>query len=342
MKPTMRCLRLARTVLAGALALGAPALVAHAAEPTKNAVERAAADALWNGDFASLERQNEALKTPGSFAPDGSFQLAYFHQGLAEVFDNDVENVELYLKEMDALTLEWATAHPTSGLAHGLHAHALIAHGWSYRGKRYAGEVPREAMAEFQAYLTRAFDYLKTHADVALKDSYSQLQLLEIGMGLNWSRTHMEAIMNDGFKRNPNDTDLAFKMVTALLPKWGGTPRQLDDFINRVSDQTRTRFGMGMYASLYTYAADSQFGSGLFENTPVEWGKMKQGFEDWKARYPNNVYRLNAYARMACLAKDKPTFQTLIGQVDAKPDLSAWGNNPERALELCRRWAAQP
>jgi hypothetical protein len=58
------------------------------------------------------------------------------------------------------------------------------------------------------------------------------------------------------------------------------------------------------------------------------------------ARFPSPG-RLNRYAYMACLAKDRSTLVTLLAQIGKKIDVSLWGPNPERSLESCQRWAKE-
>lgn len=323
---------------ATALTLAALALPAHAA-PDDSPVKEVATDALWWGDFTELERQNALYKQPGRVDPDGTSQLELFRKGLLEVFENEVKNSEAYLSQLDTLTLQWAKARPASALAHILHAQALVQHGWSYRGRGYADKVSPEAWKEFIAYQQRALQYLKEHADVAFTDSYAHYVMLQIGRGLGWAPKQMMAIADEGVKRNPNDVNLYSQVAFGLLPKWGGTPRLLDDYIKQVTERTRAAFGMGMYARLYSAAADDQFGHALFENSFADWNKIKQGYEDTLARYPNNPLRMNRYAYLACLAKDKDTFLRLLDKLGEGIELSEWGSNPERSLEGCRRWA---
>ncbi|WP_288378974.1 DUF4034 domain-containing protein [uncultured Massilia sp.] len=328
--------------VAAALSLVALPDVVWAAEPAPMApITKAAAESFWWGDFAELERQNALYRQPNRFEPDGTLQLDLFRTGLTQVFGNNVRNVESYLKEVDALTLHWAQEYPKSALAHILHAEALMKHGWSYRGGGYISKVPPEALKEFYAYLRRAVDYLRTHADVALTDSHAHLLLLRAGTALGWNVEQLSAIAREGLQRNPDDITLYFEIVISLLPKWGGDAKVLDDFIRKTTEETRARYGMGMYARLYSYAADGQFGHTLFENSHADWNKMKQGYEDMFARYPNSPTRLNRYAYMACLAKDKPTFLKVYGQVGTKIVLKEWGENPERNVEACRRWGTQ-
>lgn len=329
-----------RFALAAALALAAPTAPVLAADPPPPAVTIAARDAFWNGDLAELERQNADLRQPGRIAKDGASQIAQFRRGLNAIFNNKVENAEAYFKELDLLTLQWANAHPTSAFAHALHAQSLVEHAWSYRGGGYVKEVPPEAWQDFHAYLQRAAGYLKAHAEVALSDSYAHKVLLLIGKGQNWRNEQMLAVAKEGLKRNPDDTDLYFQVLDSLLPKWGGSPRAVDDFIKYAAEQTKDRVGQGMYTRMYLAAADDEFGHALFEVSYADWGRMKQGFEDLLARYPDNASRLNSYAYMACLAKDRDSFLKQIARVGKEVDRSKWGPNPERSLESCRRWAA--
>jgi hypothetical protein len=321
------------------VSLRAPAL---AAEPTRSPITVAAEEAFWWGDFATIEQQNTDFRQAASrFGPDGRSRLDLFREGLYSVFYNEVENTEAYLKNMDALTLEWATEHPDSPLAHILHAKALVVHGWSYRGGGYVKDVPPEAWKEFHAYLKRAADHLKDHADVALKDSYAHLVLLEIGRGLGWSNEQMVAIADDGLKLDPEDLDLYFKVMESMLPKWGGNARVVDTYIKYATEKTRAKHGMELYARLYSAAADYEYRNTLFENSLADWSKIKQGYEDILARHPDSTIRRNRYAYLACVAKDRDTLLKVLAQLGTKIDISQWGSNPERSLEGCRRRAAE-
>lgn len=339
--PTLLSRRIGGVLFSVALAHASFSGSARAAEPVKAPIEAAAEEALWWGDFGALERQNALYKQPDRFEPDGTSQLALFRDGLGTVFKNHVDNAEVYLQEMDRLTLEWAVQHPESPLAHILHADALVEHGWSYRGGSFAKDVPPEAWKEFHAYLRRAVDYLHAHADVALTDSYAHSVLLQAGRGLGWNSEQMAAIANDGLRRNPDDIELYFDVLASLLPKWGGNARAVDNFINQAAERTRAKHGMAMYARLYSSAAEDEFGQALFEDSFADWSKMKQGYEDLFARFPASPARLNRYAYMACLAKDRDTLLKLFKDIGTRIEARHWGKGKERSVESCRSWATR-
>lgn len=345
MRTTMPTLRAAQRLLAGAaLAWLAVSHPVHAAAQDKEDKEppalQAAMDAFWHGDFAALEQQNAGFRKPGSFDAEGTLQLDHFRRGLDRIYDNKVVNIESYLSEVDRLTLEWATQHPQSPLAHIMHARALVKHGWSYRGGQYARDVPDQAMADFTTWLMRAVVYLKEH-EVAFQDSQAHITLLEIGKALGWDRKQMLAIARQGLAINPQDTGIYYEYAGGLAPKWGGDPRSLDNYIKQSTADTAGLYGTGMYALLYSSAARNQFTHALFDDSFAEWPKVKQGYEDLLARYPASNGKRNRYAWMACMAKDRATLMTLLGQIGTAIDLDQWGENPERSLEMCRRFATQ-
>jgi hypothetical protein len=326
-------------LLSLALAYGANAGAVDA-RPGTYLVMEAAEEAFWWGDFASLEQWNDRYRKGVAVDATGASSLDQFRTGLNRVFQQDVKNAEPYLSELDMMTLQWARDHPRSGFAHALHAASLVRHGWSYRGGGTAKDVPPEAWTDFRRYLERASAYLQEHAEAAFTDSYAHSVLFSIGQGLGWDRARMAAIAEEGRKRNPDDIALVFQMVDYLLPKWGGDAKSLDDYINRVTEATRGKYGTGMYARLYGVALED-YGNTLFEASLADWGKIKTSYDDMFARYPDSPYRRNRYAFMACIAKDKPTLTRLLAEIGTQVRLDAWGGNPSRALETCRKWASQ-
>jgi len=170
--------RARRLLLPAALALASLASPALAADPApgKPPITAASESALWWGDFAALEQQNAMYRQAGRFNPDGMSQLSQFRNGLARNVNARIKNPEPYMKELDAMTLQWAQANPRSPFAHALHARSLLAHGESYRGTGFAKDVAEDSWQVYHRYLNQAAAYLKDNADVALADSYATLR----------------------------------------------------------------------------------------------------------------------------------------------------------------------
>lgn len=304
------------------------------------ALEERATDLLWWGDFEALERLHAEVSGPGRREADGVSSLAYFRAGVRRALKGRTDAPDAYFKAMDALTLHWTRVYPQSPLAYDLHARALEYHAWSYRGTGFANAVPPDAWEDFGRYLRQATDFLARHADVALRGSDGHLRLMSVGRASGWPPDRLWAIAEQGLKLNPDDDALYFEVLTALLPKWGGSAQAVDRYIQRVTERTRATRGLELYARLYSAAASEQFQHALFQDSGAQWALMKEGYEGMLARHPD-PRRSNRLAYFACLARDKPTFLDLMDRIGEQPARDQWGTNPTRTLETCRRWAAQ-
>ena len=330
-----------RTTLAMA-AMAVMLAIAPARADDASPIEYRSAIAFDWGDFDSLDKDNSRLRRSPYFAADGSSDVSQFRRGLERVIYNADKYNEAYLRELEVQTLQWATKHPRSAFAHVLHARVLVAHGWSYRGPNRAKDVPPAAMKQFHAYLRRALDYLQAHANVARTDSGAHAVMLGIGKELGWTPKQLEAIANDGLKRNPRDIELYALVVSALLPPSGGDEQALDRYIRLATAQTRKALGAGLYAELYTKAAKREYGHRLFSDTLANWPTMKKGFEDLLSHSPDTPALKNRFAYIACVAEDKTTLLALIDELGDELDGSQWGPNGARTMENCERLARKP
>jgi hypothetical protein len=323
-----------------AFAVAGPALAADEKLTSASAINDAAADAFWWGDFDALQRMHTEYLKPDQFDADGRSKLASFQDGLGRVFDGTKGMPDAYFLEVEALTLSWAQRHPQSSLAHAMHAKALMTHAWSYRGTGYANTVPPQAWADFNAYVDRAAKYLAAHAAVVLTTSTGYKTSVDVGRAAGWGQDRLWAITRAGLDKHPDDETLYRSMLSSLLPKWGGNPQALDRFVREAVERTRARRGQEMYARLYSVAASEQFSHQLFSESGAQWTTMKQGFEDLLTRYPT-ASNVNRYAYFACMAQDKPTALDLLARIGAKPEIDRWGSNGGRTYETCKRWASQ-
>lgn len=318
-------------------------LPATAQAPQADEKERITAEvahALWWGDFQALSRLHDQYSQPGQLQADGWPKLGLVRSGIDRAFRSPQEHVDAFYGQLQALTLQWAREHPRSGLAHALHAEALLDHAWAIRGTGFANTVPPQAWADFERLLRQAQAYLARHADAAQGSTLTHSKLLTFAMVGNWSERQLWAVIDDGLRRNPHDLDLYRHGLDAVLPKWGGDAAAVDRFIRRAVERTRDARGLSMYASLYSSAAHAQFEHRLFEESGASWAEMAQGWRDLLARHPAASTE-NRFAYFACLARDKTVFLELLDRIGEKPSLDQWGKNARRTFDTCKRWAGQ-
>lgn len=331
--------RVVARALLGLAVAWAGAAQAQSGEPEKS-FKAQVRNLVWWGDLEALERLHQDLHRHDRRDPDGSSRLIAFRVAVRDTLAGRKDVPDAYFVAQDTYTLALAQQFPQSPLVHVLHAQSLLSHAWSYRGQGLAHTVPPAAWADFERLVQQAAQYLARHAELAFRTSDAHAVMVSIGRASGWPPDRLWALAQEGLKLNPRDDDLYFRVLTSLLPKWGGTAQGVDRFINEVVERTRATRGEEMYARLYAWAAQQQFQHGLFQNSGAQWARMKTGFDDWLSRHPDAGVR-NRYAYFACIAQDKAAMLDQMDRIGSGVDLAAWAPNANRTLETCRRWAAQ-
>ncbi|MBV8465463.1 MAG: DUF4034 domain-containing protein [Burkholderiales bacterium] len=336
-------LLLCLALMAALPAIGAPvpAQAAAEAKPAAPTVPEMVAAAFRFGDFPELERLYAIYGQPGLRSPlTGNPRIEHFWMGVSQISNSNLRVTEDYYTQIDAMTQKWALDHPESVLAQLLYAESLTTHAWFHRGGGYANTVSPASWAGFRKYLNLANDQLRRSQKLAVKDSSWNQIMMTVGQGLNWNVNQFLAVLEDGLAKNPDHDNLYFQMETMLLPKWGGDIETCERFIESVTERTREKRGMEMYARLYAGLSYAQLEQSLFSDTRASWPKMKAGFEDRLSRYPHVDHR-NMYAYFACMAKDRQALQEQLQKIGDAFDPSFWGHNPERTFEECKAMARQ-
>jgi len=152
-----------------------------------------------------------------------------------------------------------------------------------------------------------------------------------------WPEAKFSALLSEALQKEPLYYENYFAAVDYYGPKWGGSAEALESFARRAVEQTKSTEGYGMYARIYWYAWQSQYGDSLFRRSDVDWPTLKKSFRDMLARYPD-AWNINNFARFACLAEDKDTTAELIVKINGKPLPEAWHGDE---YDECKAWSAE-
>lgn len=327
--------------IALACSAGAPVSRAQAPAATEaREITKQVTEAFRFGDFPQLERLYALYGRPGLRATNGVPTLRRFWYGIDNVSDSNLKVSEQYFVQLDALTRKWALDHPESGLAQLLHVYSLETHASFFRGSGYANTVSDASWREYRKYLQLALEQLQRSEALLSRDGSWSLRLLHVGRGLGWSQQQLMAVFENGVARDPEYDDLYDAMELALLPKWGGDIPTVERFIADVTQRTKQRRGMEMYARLYANLSDWQVKQSLFTATRASWPTMKAGYEDRLSRYPHMDTR-NFYAYYACMAKDTVALVEQLNLIGDKFNRDQWGDTPEKTFEECKSLAAR-
>ncbi len=295
-------------------------------------------DAFAHERFAEITSLAERYRVDKSRTASGLWNLTVFHSAMdAAIFDARAgREIAPGFLAVDEKINRWTTLQPRSPAAHLAHAQSLMAHAWAIRGGGYASSVKQEAWAPFYALVEKTRLYLEQTKPVAAVDPYWHEMMLEIARIQSWDARRFGAAFDAAVAREPLFYQTYFAAVDYFLPKWRGNVEDVELFARFAAGKTAATEGTGMYVRIYWYASQSQFGDDIFQNSLATWPKMKAGFDDVVARYPDD-WNYNNYAKFACLARDRKKTHELLAKIGNRIVDDAWGKSG--LIDTCRKWA---
>jgi hypothetical protein len=301
------------------------------------AVHEAWSERAW-GRLDDMSRSFANGATTGSGLP----KIVLFEGALSEEFDKAAQlGGEPALTSLEEQTLLWEQQHRASAFGVLLHAEALSTHAFFFRGDGWASTVPPEAWAPFKRYEAAAASFLLEHKKAGAHDAGWYAAVIEAAKCLDWDRGRVFSIAAEGAKRYRGDQRIHRAVIDYLSPKWHGDAAQLDDYINRVSNEQGGEPGLELYARLYINVATAYYEENLFEESQVDWPRMRDGLAQIVKEYPTPFNR-NMFAHYACAAKDKRTLQALLRAIGDEVVVSRWGRGGMRSFLACKNWSTSP
>ena len=186
------------------------------------------AHAEGSNDVETLLQRNEMQKVEAFFSGvQRSFESGQFPEGnLREVFrlfqDMDVES-ERNLES-------WADRSPTSYVAHLALGTHYLRRGWKARGGSYMSQVPSDHLEEMTTYLHKADRELSASLSLTAKPYLSALYLIDV-YGIVGQRDLLKASLMRANAALPSNALARRAYANYLLPRWGGSYRELDELI---------------------------------------------------------------------------------------------------------------
>lgn len=291
-------------------------------------------------NFRKLEEDAAEYRRTKARTSSGLWKLTLLHQGISDaliVRGNQVAP-DANFAELEKKTTAWMRQFPKSPDANIAHGLLLLKRGGAHRGGGYASQVRPESWAPFREYVAAARAHLERVKPEASVDPRWYEVMLSVARLQGWDRKDFERLLDEALGREPLFYQTYFVALEYLLPKWHGDVDAIESFAQAAVKRTSQHEGRGMYARIYWYASQTQFGNDLFSRSRAAWPRMRDGFEDVITRYPD-AWNLNNYAKFACLAGDKRKALELLSRTQSEVVLEAW--SPPDLRERCKAWASQ-
>lgn len=303
----------------------------------RSAIEREASEMYAAGDLRALAAQSDAYVSSGARTSSGLWVSGLFLGGVQQAIIDPEPTDSAGWDALERRVKQWAKDAPQSPLAHLMVAETISQRAWSIRGRGFAHTVAPDAWAPFREHLTRARKYLVSKEKVASGHPQYYATLVVFDTVLSLGDAQVRKDFDAGVRRYPNYYPLYFAMLNYLMPKWHGGPGEIETFAKAAVEATRDLEGEGMYARIYWFAAQNGYDDTLFVASFARWDRMRAGFEDVIARYPDQ-WNLQNYAHFACEAGDAETVAKLLPRLKS-PIPQAWQGRASFAE--CRRLAGQ-
>jgi hypothetical protein len=121
--------------------------------------------------------------------------------------------------------------------------------------------------------------HLEAHKPSAAMDPQWYRVMNWVAKSQGWDFIEFADLLDEALAREPLYYDTYFSALEYLLPKWHGSAFEIEAFARDATDRTSAQEGHGMYARIYWYASQFQYGSDLFSDTLVEWPHMRKGVD---------------------------------------------------------------
>jgi hypothetical protein len=320
-----------------ALQLFAPGNALAASEmEVRDSIRTTIGDAFRSGNYALLESTSQDYRTSKARTPSGTWKLTQFYVAIADAVSGATNDDPRNFYEVENVAAKWVSKYPNSPAAHIVQSYVWHTHGYAFRGDGYARLVDPAAWKELYKYEALARANLEKHKAIASVDPEWYEVMLIIARVEGWDKSQFSKLLDEALDREPLFYQTYFTALEYLLPKWGGSVSEVEGFALEATERTSALEGKSLYARIYWYASQTQFGTRIFLNSVAGWPFMRQGFDDLIAKYPDQ-WNIHNFAKFACLAGDEAKTKELFKQITSNPIGEAWGS--KALFQRCQQMA---
>jgi len=288
--------------------------------------------------FKKLNELARRYLSSGETTPAGEPKLKFLYVGLIDYAgyqtpsQTETPNVQQWNVMFDRVQ-EWIAKEPSPAAYITLakfHHHLA----WLWRGDGYAGDVRKDAWKPFSDQIATTRDVLMAHREAAIDPEWF-ITMENVARAQSMPDEEANTLLADAIGKHKYYYRIYQTAVLRLLPQWGGSWDEVEQFANSAADTTKDKDGDTFYTRVYMAIGDC--GCGIFRDSNVNWSRMKSGFEEIVKRYPDE-WNLNNFAYYACQAQDRETAKALFARFTRKFS-DAW-NYDDAAYEKCKAWAS--
>lgn len=229
----------------------------------------------------------------------------------------------------------WVAARPQSITARVALAEAYIGYAWFARGGGYADTVSESDWKLFQTRLGQASKTLKEAQDLSAKCPHFYYVTLLLARAQGWPLEAQREVFERAISFEPSYYHSYREFAYTLLPKWFGEEGDAEAFAEESLRRIGGREGAFIYFEIATVIY-CECGTPP-EHLSLSWPKIQEGFAVMEEDYGATMIKLNRFASLAYLYKDREVAKRVLERVGNNWDISAWGKRS--TFDEARAWA---
>ncbi|MCW8944464.1 MAG: DUF4034 domain-containing protein [Sedimenticola sp.] len=298
-------------------------IVANASElQVREEIENSVKALFISENFELLNSTGSSYLTNQERTSSGLWKLTLFYVGIASIPNSKVIDPE-YWSSLKDKAIRWSKVDKNASFAHMVYVDILISEAWMYRGGGVASSVRKEDWQPFREKIEEARQYLLNHDQYKNTDPRWYEKMLTIAKAQSWSTEQFYTLLDEALSVHPKYYELYFRAINYLQPKWHGSAEEIEVFATYAIEKSQAYEGHGMYARIYWYVSQVEYGMALFTESVARWEQMRLGIEDVIKKYPDQ-WNINNFALFACLAGDNEMTEKLMSMLNDRPIISVW------------------
>jgi hypothetical protein len=281
---------------------------------TRNEIKDTVLNHLLAEEFISLEEMASDFRNNDARTSSGLRKLDLFYFGVRDAADLSFRH--FYSDEQSTLDIAdaWIDAFPqspTAALARVIVQREL---GWHYRGGGYASSVSQDDYRAFIQHIEIADRFLREAKDYASVDSYYYYLRAHNLKELGAAQEEFLALMHEGLNEFPDAYQLHFAGVDYFAPKWRGSAELIEAYARSAIEFATQTDPDALYARIYWYVSQTQYGLKLFSDSDVVWSDMRRGIDSVLLEFPDQ-WNIQNFAVFACIANDTELTRVLLDRI---------------------------
>jgi len=269
---------------------------------------------LHSKEFLKLEQLAETLREEQSFFSTSIPKLQVFYEGIQGDLENEMDKVILERMAYIRLLDEWNETIQNSATAKIALADAYVDLAWDYRSSGLRDSITTHGGNKFKSLLAEAWKYLDLAEELNNNDPQLYTVRVWAGMGLNVHKVFQYEAVRHTLLVFPGYRATHKAMQAELLPRWGGDEGEVERFAEWLAAMTEEEYGDQMYA-LIARSVLSFVGEKTFDRFQFDLSRVREGFKQLYAQFPDLEIDLHYYAWLMVQANDEALAEELFRKI---------------------------